>query len=165
MTLERARPLALATLLCTVGAIRATTARAALTGSDVDTEEDCRQCHCAQPAESSLYVPNRHHRKVGQEIPGSTVGQTYDCYSCHALAWNPAISAYEFVPFRDCIACHTASPVPGHHPKVENACTDCDACHVRVADPDGCQTLGLKDWCGGAPTCPHDDAAATEPAR
>jgi hypothetical protein len=142
MTLAGAIPRALAALLC--ASAGAATAQAEPTASDIDTEADCRWCHCNPPGDAWLYLPNRHHRKVGQPIPGSTTGATYDCLSsqCHTMTWNEAISAYDFVEFRDCIPCHRApSSLPDHHRQPKRyACTVCHACPPA-----------LVSWCGRTP--------------
>jgi hypothetical protein len=169
MTLDGAMPLALAAVLCAAGATGANTALAAMTGSDVDTEAECRWCHCAQPGESPLYMPNRHHSKVGRPIPGPT-SETYTCLTaaCHRMTWNPVTSAYEFENFRDCIACHGSSPVPGHHLLARDVSTDhaCAQCHAVSEDPStGCRTMNLVSWCGRLPSASADPSVAAEPTR
>lgn len=135
----------------------------AMTGPDVETEAECRWCHCPQPGDSPLYLPNRHHRKVGQPIPGSTGGERYDCFTAachHQLVWNPDTSAYEFGSFRDCIACHGSTPDPGHHRPARYAC---DQCHVWSRDPaQGCSAQVLSSWCGGAPASPSGSGQGQE---
>ena len=100
---------------------------AAMSGSDVDTEAECRWCHCLQSGDSILYMPNRHHQKVDQPVPGATNGEIYNCMtaSCHQMVLNPTTKAYEFKTFRDCVQCHTSNPAPGHHGRTDYQCTQC----------------------------------------
>lgn len=138
----------------------ANTAGAALSGGDVDTEAECRWCHCLQPGESPLYMPNRHHGNIGKPIPGSTLGETYNCTTaaCHKLEWNPTLGANEFVSFRDCIGCHTSSPVPGHHDQTAYQCMQCHEMRWKPASS-SFDTV-LMNWCGGTALPAYDPPVA-----
>jgi PKD repeat protein len=132
-------------------------ASAGLSGYDVDTEAECRWCHCPQPANSPLYMPNRHHLKVDQPVPGSTIGEKYNCLTaaCHQMIWNPTDDSREFVKFRDCIQCHTVNPYPGHHGLTDYGCLQCH--EMRPTSPSG---TVLINWCGGIPTPAYDPPTA-----
>lgn len=142
MRLDRPMLVTMAAALC--GATRPDAAFAQMRGSDVDTEAECRWCHCERPGD--LYLPNRHHTKVGQPVPGSTAGETYNCLTatCHQMRWNAQISAYELANFRDCIPCHGSHPNPGHHQPARYACGECHETKVI----EGCNQMVLVNWCG-----------------
>jgi PKD repeat protein len=143
-----------------IGLSGANNAGAALSGGDVDTEAECRWCHCPQPGDSPLYMPNRHHGKIGKPIPGSTISETYNCTTaaCHKLEWNPTLGANEFVSFRDCISCHTSNPVPGHH---EQTTYECMQCHeMRWMPASNSFGTVLMNWCGGSAHPAYDPPVA-----
>ncbi|OGW28615.1 MAG: hypothetical protein A2X59_10225 [Nitrospirae bacterium GWC2_42_7] len=148
--------LAVSVLAVFNGQFNVNSAYAALAGSDVDTEAECRWCHCGTPA----YVPDQHHLKVDQPIPGSVTGETYNCMTavCHQMAWNPTYNSYEFVKFRNCIQCHTASPEPGHHGRTDYECTQCH--EMRWVPSINAIVTVLMNWCGGAPLPAYDPPTA-----
>lgn len=129
-------------------------ASAALSGSDVDTEAECRWCHCGDP----VYVPDQHHLKVDQPIPGTN--ETYNCFGqCHSMTLVPTPQPhYEFIPFRDCIQCHTASPNPGHHGRTDYTCTECH--EMRWVPSINAIVTVLMNWCGGTPMPAYDPPTA-----
>ncbi len=130
-----------------------------LFGSEV-TEVKCRVCHETRfnlgdsPIAEWLGTrnPDKHHLKVGTEVkcttgpPGATLGDVYDCTSCHRFTWDEESVSYKFDVFRDCLYCHPASTVTGppmrnRHPMRGRPC---NACHgITIYDD------GSYDYTGG----------------
>jgi PKD repeat protein len=139
------------------GQFNTNTASAALGGSDVDTEAECRWCHCGNP----VYLPDQHHLKVDQPVPGSTTGETYNCFGqCHSMTQVQTPTPHlEFIPFRNCIQCHTADPNPGHHGRTDYTCTDCHEMRWVGAPMNAIVTV-LMNWCGGTPHPAYDPPTA-----
>jgi len=111
------------------------------------TEEVCRSCHNQSPPEgipvNPMYLPNRHHLKVGTTIPptsdrpnpdpnGDGTPETeYECLSCHSLTWDDFSMSYQLVQnFRNCLNCHQQTDeATVHHLTTFAANQDCKACH------------------------------------
>jgi len=111
------------------------------------TEPVCRTCHNQTPPPgipvNPMYLPNRHHLKVGMVIPptsdrpnpdvnGDGIPDTnYECLSCHTLAYNPVTYTYDLVQnFRNCMNCHVqTAEATVHHLTPQAAAQDCKACH------------------------------------
>lgn len=129
------------------------TAAAALTGGDVVTEAECRWCHCDQPADSPLYMPNRHHKLLTQPAPSGIIYNCFGTNSCHVP--DPT-SISGMAPFRDCIKCHTSTPDPvGHHRLSNFGCLQCH--EMRPDSPAGTY---LINWCGNVPHPGYDPPVA-----
>jgi hypothetical protein len=93
-----------------------------------------------------MYLPDRHHLKVGTAIPtGSDVPNpdsngdgipdtAYACLNCHSLVWDPAAFSYVLVQnFRNCMNCHIqTAEATVHHKTTWAANQDCKACHGGV---------------------------------
>lgn len=110
-------------------------------------EPVCRGCHNQNPPAgipvNPMYLPNRHHLKVGMTIPtGSDVpfpdsdgngvaDTTYACLNCHALEWDPVTFSYVLAQnFRNCMNCHIQNAeATVHHRTTFAANRDCKACH------------------------------------
>ncbi len=130
-----------------------------LFGNEV-TAVKCRVCHEKRfnkgdsPLVEWLGVrnPDKHHLKVGTEVkcstapPGVTLGDVYDCTSCHRFTWDAETVSYKFDIFRDCLYCHPANTVAGpprsnRHPMMG---LPCNVCHgIRIYND------GTYDYTGG----------------
>jgi len=119
------------------------------------SEPVCRTCHNQNPPDgipvNPMYLPNRHHLKVGTTIPANTdrpnpdpdgdgVDNTeYECLSCHSLVWDPVTFTYVLAPtFHDCMTCHNQSNEASvHHLTTFAANQDCMACHGGLINNPG----------------------------
>jgi len=130
-----------------------------LFGNDV-TEVKCRVCHEKRfnkgdsPLAEWLEMrnPDKHHLKVGTEVkcttgpPGATLGDVYDCTSCHRFVWDAESVSYRFDVFRDCLYCHpentvTGPPMRNRHPMMGRPCRVCHG--ITIYDD------GTYDYAGG----------------
>ncbi len=120
---------------------------------DEVTAVKCRVCHeklfntGVSPLSDWLEMrnPDKHHLKVGTPVehttgpPGATLGDVYDCTSCHRFTWDAETTSYKFDVFRDCLYCHPASTVEGRpmsnrHPMRGRPC---NVCHGITIYDDG----------------------------
>ena len=105
------------------------------------TEQVCRNCHENLELFPMLRVnnPSRHHALIGMTIehttsPNGTIGQPYECQSCHVFGWSAETQTYEFTAFRDCLHCHSLDTVSGkhgnrHHATATARSRQCHVCH------------------------------------
>ena len=130
-----------------------------LFGDEV-TAVKCRVCHEKRfnkgdsPLAEWLGMrnPDKHHLKVGTEVkcttgpPGATLGDVYDCTSCHRFVWDAESVSYKFDVFRDCLYCHpestvTGPPMSNRHPMMGRPCNVCHG--ITIYDD------GTYDYTGG----------------
>ncbi len=111
--------------------------------TDLPTEADCRVCHEDLDRFPFLVESNvnKHHFLIDLPVilptapPDAIFTDTYECLSCHPLAWDTDTSSSTIPLFRDCLVCHpveTVSGSPGrrgtnrHH---QLAAYTCKICH------------------------------------